>query len=83
MLFCHPGAGSAIMALILNVLTTLHELLVPSKHSSSLKCFFLELYSQSPEDFGWFYTVPIEKIYNNALRNGDRYLLLRHRDDDY
>jgi hypothetical protein len=32
---CYAGEGSAIMALILNVLTTLHELLVPSKHSSS------------------------------------------------
>jgi hypothetical protein len=80
---CHAGAGSAIMALILNVLMTLHELLVPSKHSRSWKCLFLELFSQSPEDFGWFYTFPREKLDNNALRNGDRHLSLRHRDYDY
>jgi hypothetical protein len=71
------------MALILNVLTTLDELLVPSKHSSSCKCLFLELFSQFPEDFGWFYTFRREKLDNNALGNGDWYLSLRHRVDDY
>lgn len=36
---CNPDAGSAIIVLILDLLTTLHELLVPTKQSSSWKSF--------------------------------------------
>lgn len=51
---CDVGAGSAIKTPIFDVFTTLHHLLVTSKHSHSWKHLFLELLSQSLVYFNWF-----------------------------
>lgn len=72
------GTGSQIIAFITDMLTTPHELLVPSKHLSSWKSLFFKLFYQSPHNFS--FTFLSEKTNNTALRNRCRCSLLRHRD---